>query len=283
MIQQETVSFVLSPCPPADDSRRELIRTLDEYRPHVRIELDTSRYTIRTARNGKDLMEALSLRHRVFYQELLGIDNSTGLDFDVYDILFDHILLIEKSSDKLVGTYRLNCSKYTNTCYTDSEFNCRNLDKLPGVRLELGRACLDPDFRSGVHFILLWRGILAYAQATDSRYLYGCASIKTTDPGALARIYRELDAAYGCSPKWRIRPRKDFAIAKFGTLVKTIMPAIDCQDPLGAVPSLLWFYFKAGAKICGEPAIDTAFECADFPIILDLEEARHPLRQKIAG
>jgi len=267
-----------------DEDENSLFKqSLAGYTPSVKIELNTNRFSIRTARNSQDLLEALLLRHQVFYQELLNTRHPMGIDLDRYDTSFDHILLSEHETGKVIGTYRLNCSSFNSFCYSESEFDCQNFQKLPGVRLELGRACLHPQFRSGAHFILLWRGILAYAQATNSRYMYGCASVKTTDQKALTVIYKELSESYGCHSKWHIYPKPEFALPDFSRQVKNLTVPSDCEDPLGHVPSLLWFYFKAGARICGEPAIDSAFKCADFPVILDIEEALHPLKQRIAG
>ncbi|HEX3035652.1 MAG TPA: hypothetical protein VHT73_11080 [Thermodesulfobacteriota bacterium] len=37
------------------------------------------------------------------------------------------------------------------------------------------------------------------------------------------------------------------------------------------VPPLLKSYLKAGAKVCGAPALDRKFRCVDFLPILDVE------------
>ena len=265
------------------DLTDELNLTLAAYQPRLSLEMEVGKYLIRTARNGSELLGAITLRHTVFYQELLGMNLALGIDYDQYDAHFDHIILVEKATKRIIGTYRLNCSRFSSLCYSDSEFDCSTLRHLPGNRLELGRACLAPEFRSGTHFILLWRGILKYAQLSRSRYLYGCASVRNTSENDLVHIYKQLHESYACHPKWHIRPRPSYAILDFARRVQDLPYPIDGEDHLLHVPSLLWFYFKAGARLCGEPAIDRQFQCADFPIILDLEKSLAPIKQRIAG
>ena len=38
------------------------------------------------------------------------------------------------------------------------------------------------------------------------------------------------------------------------------------------IPALLGSYFKAGAKLAGEPAIDREFHCIDFLTVLKIED-----------
>jgi putative hemolysin len=46
------------------------------------------------------------------------------------------------------------------------------------------------------------------------------------------------------------------------------------------VPPLLKAYFKAGARICSEPAIDRKFKCADFLVVLDTEQIEQSYRER---
>jgi putative hemolysin len=46
----------------------------------------------------------------------------------------------------------------------------------------------------------------------------------------------------------------------------------DCKDILKKLPPLLKGYFRAGAFICGEPALDTEFGTTDFFILLPTDQ-----------
>ena len=46
------------------------------------------------------------------------------------------------------------------------------------------------------------------------------------------------------------------------------------------VPSLLQSYLKAGAVICGDPALDEEFRCVDFFTLLDLNHTTDAIERK---
>ena len=43
-----------------------------------------------------------------------------------------------------------------------TEFDLGNIPDSDGDKLEMGRACIHPDFRSGFTFIALWKGLAGY-------------------------------------------------------------------------------------------------------------------------
>ncbi|NLP03545.1 MAG: GNAT family N-acetyltransferase [Fibrobacter sp.] len=89
-----------------------------------------------------------------------------------------------------MGTYRLISSLFHKKFYSSTEFNLDDIINLPGTKLELGRACVHRDFRTGTPIALLWRGITDYIRETGTKYLFGCSSVKTTNIRIIASIYR---------------------------------------------------------------------------------------------
>ncbi len=74
------------------------------------IEISENRYVARFARSADEIDRALRLRFEVFNLELgEGLDASfvTGRDEDKFDQACHHLIVIEKSSNEIVGTYRL--------------------------------------------------------------------------------------------------------------------------------------------------------------------------------
>ena len=58
----------------------------------------------------------------------------------------------KKITDKVVGTYRVNRGNYEgkkNFFYTSGEYNLDKLIKFSGNILELGRSCVDKNYRNG--------------------------------------------------------------------------------------------------------------------------------------
>lgn len=237
--------------------------------------IEKEKYIIKTAQNDQELYTALKLRFHVFYNELLNKKLQWGIDIDKYDLICDHILIIDKRINRCVGTYRVNSSKFSNSFYSSFEFNISSLNKLHGHKLELGRACISSQARNGMVIALLWKGIYEYMRASDSRYLFGVSSIKNTEPNKIANLsyylseYNPLENEI-CD----IQPNKRFILKKhryFYNLIKDDPGLFDEAQAKALIPPLLKGYLKMGAFVCGEPALDRAFKCVDYFTILDTQ------------
>ena len=247
------------------------------YRPNVIISEENSRFIIKTVTNGAELMEVLKLRYDVFYSEYVGTvteDGVTGIDVDKFDILFDHLAIIDKKTGKPVGTYRLNCTRFNDRFYSGKEFKMKSIEELKGHKTELGRACVHPDYRNGATITALWKGLGAYMLATDSRYMFGCSSVHAEDTFQIALVHHWL-TEYMDSEHNSVRPRKKFRDQRFDQVVERtgdekFKPFKDAAGVL--VPALLQSYLKAGGTVCGTPAQDKAFRCYDYLTLIDREK-----------
>ena len=74
------------------------------------------------------------------------------------------------------------------------EYDISTIEAFPGRVLELGRSCVDAEYRGRAVMQLLWRGIAAYVAEHKIDLMFGCASLGGTDPDALAQ---ELTYLYG--------------------------------------------------------------------------------------
>jgi len=258
------------------------------FRPHINIHLESSRFIIKTVKDGSELMDVLKLRYEVFYSEYVGEvtdDGIPGIDVDKFDILFDHLAIIDKKTNKPVGTYRLNCTKFNDKFYSAKEFKMKSIKNLEGDKIELGRACVHPDFRNGATISALWKGLGAYMQATGSRYMFGCSSIHAEDTFQIALIHHWLSEHMDKDHK-DVRPRKKFRDTNLErTFEKTgeerFAPFREAAGCL--VPPLLLSYLKAGGSVCGQPALDKAFHCYDYLTLIDREKMDKGFVRKFLG
>lgn len=241
------------------------------FKPKVPIRIERGGFIIKTAENKEELSKALKLRHEVFYRELLDRKRLFGIDVDKFDFLCDHLIVIDKKADCFIGTYRLISSLFSKKFYSQTEFNIDAILDLAGNKLELGRACVHRDYRTGSTFSLLWRGITDYMRKTDTRYLFGCSSVKTVDTRHIAALHTFFKGDHSAPARLRVTPRRKFAIRRFDALVNDLSDQ-EVSAAAGLVPPLINWYFRNGAQVCGEPALDKKFKCADFLTLFNIED-----------
>lgn len=233
------------------------------YSPNEKIFVETSSLILKTAVTTDELIASFKLRQQVFF----GFDelNQETIDIDEFDSLCDHLIIIDQNSKKIVGTYRINCSLFTSTFYSENEFNLDIFFRNNSIKLELGRACIHEDFRNGKVIDLLWRGIAEYSKRTGAKYLFGCSSIKTTCLRKAFEISEYFVNQENCENEFSIEPTSDFAMDFSGLVFENNL------EIKRLVPPLLRSYISAGAKVVRYPALDMDFQCIDFMTILDLE------------
>ena len=236
-----------------------------------------SPYVLRRATSPADIHAAQALRFLVFNLELNeGLESSfaTLRDEDRFDPVCDHLLVEDRRTGDVVGTYRLQTGHSAARhfgYYSEQEFDFSPYEPLRGQIVELGRACVHVDHRNLLVLGLLWKGIITYAREHGSRYLVGCSSLTSQDPRAGAAAFFELSDAHLVEPALRTFPRRAF-YCDMETLAE--------EAP--KIPKLLRAYLSFGSKICGPPAIDREFKTIDFLTWQDLE-ALPPGARRLLG
>jgi putative hemolysin len=238
----------------------------------VHVYQSAENFILKTAESPFEMKEVLRLRHDVFYKELQDKVTSNQMDIDELDNTCDHLLIIDKKSRKIVGTYRLISSTFSDKFYSEGEFDLSGLLELPGNKLELGRACIHPDFRTGAIINLLWKGIAEYIKKTDTKYLFGCASVNTVDKEQAGRILGYLEQKELSSNQYGVKP-----IGKYEAGIEALPVAPTTEKE---IPALISSYILAGAKFYGPPALDEDFQCFDFFMMLKVEEMSRLFRRR---
>jgi putative hemolysin len=238
---------------------------LFRYCPNFPFHIETENYIVKTAGKLKELYLIFKLRQEAFLLNDQNCRIPFLIDIDEHDFNCDHIVIIDKKSSRICGTYRMQTSLTTKRFYSEEEFDLNHFLAEPGVKLELGRACIHPDFRNGAIIDLLWRGIAKYMQLTGSRYLFGCSSVRLTDAKSVGELNAYLKSQSWLNTKYQISPTQDF---RMDGLID--QPFSDESKKL--LPSLLRSYIQAGALVHGDPALDLDFDCIDYLTILDIKK-----------
>lgn len=244
-----------------------------------RIHAEVGKYRVRLAEGVEDRDAACRLRFKVFNIEMgEGLESSyqTGLDTDHFDLFCEHLLVEEKSTGRIVGTYRMQSGATAGQnlgYYSEQEFHFEPYEALrPGI-LELGRASIDREHRTPEVLTLLWRGIAQYATDMGLRYLVGCSSLTSKNPSEGWEVYNQL-VQYRVSPEFATEPTVAYACPHEQEGAHAQLPprAADAALPaVPKVPKLLRTYLAIGARICAAPAWDREFGTIDFLTLLDLK------------
>lgn len=245
---------------------------IKQFKPHVYFSFERGNYIVQTAQNGDDLESCLKLRFDVFNKEFKNENKEVGIDVDDLDFTCDHLMIISKKDEnKVVGTYRLNCSKFNKTFYSSGEFKLGALLEGDDIKLELGRACIAKDHRNGVVITLLWRAIAEYLQATESKMLFGCTSVKTIDVRQAISIYKYLQLNNFLDLSYGIHPTLKYKFQDWDSIYNSVPEPTDAEIS-ELVPPLFKSYLKMNARVLSEPALDLDFNCIDYLVVLKMSD-----------
>ena len=215
------------------------------------------------ATSESEILDAQKLRFRVFAGEM-GASlkcRTPGVDQDMYDEHCQHLVVRDEANGRIVGTYRIltpEAARAVGSYYTESEFDLTRLQHLRPRMVEVGRSCIDADYRSGAVITLLWSGLARFMLENNYDYLIGCASMGMADGGHnAANIHAGLGAAHLAPPEYRVFPKCPLPLE-----LATGTPA--------EVPPLVKGYLRAGAWVCGDPAWDPDFNTADLMLLMPM-------------
>jgi putative hemolysin len=228
------------------------------------------------ARSEREILQAQKLRYRVFAGELGARlpTRTPGVDHDIYDPFCEHLVVRDENTGAVVGTYRIlspENSRKIGNYYSENEFDLTRLQHLRPRMVEIGRSCVDANYRTGATITLLWAGLASYMLENHHDYLIGCASISMADGGhAAASLYSRLGEHM--SPlEYRVFPRCPLPLEALS------------NDLPAELPPLIRGYLRAGAYVCGDPAWDPDFNTADLPILMPMSRLNRRYARHFTG
>ena len=233
------------------------------------------KFRTKIADNTDELIAAQKLRYRIFVQELGGggdmVDHDLGLERDRFDPYFDHILLFDdaRKSNPIIGVYRVMTCEKANQCgefYSDKEYDLTVLRRSGKKLLELGRSCLDQDYRGGTALAYLWQALAKYALERKVEILFGVASFHGTIVSALAEPLSLLHHQYLAEEKIRPVAKKPFN-QKMNILEPEL---INRKSAVLKMPALIKSYIRLGGKVGWDAYVDYKFNTTDVCLIMDI-------------
>ena len=222
---------------------------------------------------------AQRLRYRVFVEELGGdgalVDHDARLERDAFDPYFDHLLLLDEARrgdiyDRTVGVYRLlrdEQAAQAGQFYSEDEYDLSVLRDSGRRLLELGRSCLDADYRGGAAMFHLWNGLAEYVAGHGIEVLFGVASFHGTDVDALAQPLSLLHARHLAPEPLRVCAQP----SHFQRMDLVPPDRIDRRAAMLQVPALIKAYLRLGGFVGDGAFVDHDFNTTDVCLVMDTD------------
>ncbi|WP_069131896.1 GNAT family N-acetyltransferase [Rhodohalobacter halophilus] len=246
---------------------------------HVLTDVESQQYTIKFAKTEEEVEEALRLRYRVFKEELgRDFDFKEGVDKDRYDDQSHHLIVVENKTGKIVGTYRMQTFEQAQkgngfTSEVRFEVNTLPEDVLKNA-VEVGRACISKEHRSGRVLFLLWKGFAGYLEHFNKRYLFGYAALDTSNLKIARNTFEYLKKEGHLHPDYYIEPKEEF---------KPFDNPGDAESKEIEIPPLFKNYLDVGSKVIAGPSFDKKLNLIHFMILLDVEKISDRTRKMFFG
>ena len=238
---------------------------------------DTSYFDIRLARDQVDLLAAQRLRYRVFIEELGGdgalVDHDNRFERDEFDPVVDHLCLVDRRRsqaelDHVVGVYRLlpgDRARDFGRFYCDGEYDLTPLRDCARPLLELGRSCVEPEFRGGTGMFLLWNALADYVLDHGIELLFGVASFHGTDIPTLAPSLSWLHHHHLAPADLRPVARPE----GYQRMDLIAPDRLDRREAMIGMPALIKAYLRMGGVVGDGAYLDRDFNTTDVFLLMD--------------
>ena len=245
--------------------------------------ITTGQLTLRLAESVADVHAAQRLRYRIFCEEMGGVANrdvqQQKRDFDRFDDACYHLLVLDNNrvgDARVVGTYRIltrsNMPK-VGSFYTETEYNIDKLKAFSGEIMELGRSCVEQQYRTRPVIQLLWQGIGAFIAAADIKLMFGCASFHGVNIREHIHAISYL-CHYHLAPE-NVRPTAlpEHYVSMNLMAKEDVVP----RAAINALPPLIKGYIRLNGFVGDGAVLDYAYNTCDVSIVLrtDQMQARY--------
>lgn len=238
-------------------------------------------FKVKLTTDSCELLKALRLRYDVFYLEMQGKPNHFGLDFDDFDLSSEHLVIEDKRENKIVACCRLRNSRDTTDFYSAQEFELSRFLSHPGSKVELGRVCVQKDYRNGALVLLLWRGLAEFMRRNEIQLLFGCCSSPGLDLSTASRAIEKIRSMGKFNDSYGVRPTQAYSSNPALSLKSSVDgPSGSGQKDIEISP-LLQIYLAIGCEVAGTPAFDHNFNCTDFFVFLDIQNLDRKVSRKM--
>jgi putative hemolysin len=247
--------------------------------------LNRNHFVLKLADTDAELASAQRLRYRVFVEEMgarPAYDTAAGQEADAFDPFFDHLVLkdnrIADDRENVIGVYRLMQGETAAAgpgFYSAAEYDLNNLLKTGRRVVELGRSCVDANYRGGLALHLLWQGVADYVMRNDIELLFGVASFAGVSPENYADGLSFLHYNHLAPEDLRVFAKEESCLS----MALKMKDKIDRPKAVRQIPPLIKSYLRLGGFVGQGAYLDQDFNTIDVCVVLD--RALIPDRQRL--
>ncbi|NHF71736.1 GNAT family N-acetyltransferase [Paracoccus xiamenensis] len=240
----------------------------------------------REAVETADLQAAQRLRWLAFMGKRGATDDGSAIDADGYDADCRHVLIEDRRSGQLLGTFRflhLQSGAEIGRSYSARYYDLDRLGGFPGPMVEMGRFCIHPEHSDPDILRLAWGAMTRYVDDHGIQLLFGCSSFVGTDAQGYADAFAMLRERHLAPRRWLPRVKAP-NVFRFARALARFKP--DPRRAQAGLPPLLRSYLIMGGWVSDHAVVDeqmntlhvfTGLEIAAIP------QARQRLLRGVAG
>lgn len=254
---------------------------------------DQSQLVCQIAQDAQTILEVQRFRAKVFgaaYQ----IQFADGIDHDPFDQYSIHVLVRDLNNDQIVACTRVitpAAKQALGRYYSETEFQLDDyLQEKPDV-YEVGRTCVDLDYRGGKVLSVLWMGMLPLIfTQLKAKYLIGTVSVNLSDsPQKIIATQGYIQAK---AKTKKIKSSVPFFLDEYLSSQDAMFSDIWLHEPSvkqskknakaqaksktydkKQVPSLIKKYRRVGAVFSKQGHFDREFNCVDYFVSIEVNKS----------
>ena len=173
-------------------------------------------YFFKIAENSNEIKQSQLFRSKIFR------NSNNYCDADELDKNCIHFLIFDKlNSNRLVCVFRvymiLNFCQLKNS-YSNKFYRLNNLGKIKEPMLELGRFCVDPNYKDPKIIMTAWSAIRKLVEKNKIKFLFGCSSFIGTSIDRYLDCFKFLKTKYIAPKKYNLYVKAP-KVFKFNNLI----------------------------------------------------------------
>ncbi|HWQ71678.1 MAG TPA: GNAT family N-acyltransferase [Desulfitobacteriaceae bacterium] len=243
------------------------------------MEIREGKFLLKLAETPAEKKQIYALRYSVYCKELHfsgmknGYEEDNVRETDYFDELCDHLIIRDEERNRCVGTFRfLQGSRLPQGggFYSEQWFDIGKLSDKRIQILELGRACIDAQYRNTSVFKLLFFGLGAYLKMNPHDYLIGLTTLPANAKNDIELISKYLIGNNAVNIAFGVKPKNQLDIDSVNNGEVTLAE-FNQRAILKKMSTLMFAYYKYGAEFISEPSMDVDFNppVFDFFTIFD--------------